>query len=94
MIPGKDGYSKNRYFTSYNTRMFRMLIAGEIKRQQYQKIQNMGPGQTLFLNISHQQDTLIPAGYREVVKDARFEDYLNDGLYQSPLLKIVFVKEK
>ena len=91
MIPGKDGYSKNRYFTSFNTQDVQDVeLLVKLKGNEYQKIPNEYTEprtQPLFLNISHQQDTLIPAGYREVVKDAKFEDYLNDGLYQSPLFE-------
>ncbi len=92
MIPGEDGYSPNRYFTSYNTQDVEdveLLVKGKGKNN-YQKIPNQYDEprtQPLFLNITHQQDTLIAAGYHEVLKDDAFEKRINDGLYQSPLFE-------
>lgn len=92
MIPGEDGYSPNRYFTSLNTQDVEdveLLVKGKGKNN-YQKIPNQynePRTQPLFLNITHQQDTLIPAGFHEVIKDDAFEKRINDGLYQSPLFE-------
>jgi len=92
MIPGEDGYSPNRYFTSLNTQDVEDVeLLEKVKgKNNYQKIPNQynePRTQPLFLNITHQQDTLIAAGYHEVVKDSAFEKRINDGLYQSPLFE-------
>jgi hypothetical protein len=93
MIPGKGGYSRNRYFTSFNTQDVQdveLLVNTRASDNGYQHIPNQynePRTQPLFLNITHQQDTLIAAGYREVVKDNAFEKRINDGLYQSPLFE-------
>lgn len=91
MIPGKGGYSRNRYFTSFNTQDVQDVeLLVKVGPGNYQKIPNEynePRTQPLFLNITHQQDTTIAAGYREIVKDAGFEKRLNDGLYQSPLFE-------
>jgi len=92
MIPGKGGYSENRYFTSYNTQDVQdvELLVKVKGNGGYQKIPNEYTEprtQPLFLNITHQQDTVNAAGYREVVKDADFEKRLNDGKFQAPLFE-------
>jgi len=91
MIPGKDGYSKNRYFTSYNTQDVQDVeLLVKVKGGNYEKIPNEYTEprtQPLFLNISHQQDTLIAAGFTEVLKDSAFEKRLNDGMFQAPLFE-------
>jgi len=90
MIPGKGGYSKNRYFTSFNTQDVQDVELLTKIKGQYQKIPNEYTEprtQPLFLNITHQRDTLIAAGYSEVLKDVNFEQRINDGLYQSPLFE-------
>src|SRR5687768_1794653 len=93
MIPGKGGYSRNRYFTSFNTQDVQdveLLVNTRASNNGYQHIPNQynePRTQPLFLNITHQQDTLNAMGYKEVVKDAAFEKRINDGLYQSPLFE-------
>lgn len=91
-IPGEDGYSRNRYFTSFNTQDVQdveLLVRGR-GRNNYHHIYNQynePRTQPLFLNITHQQDTVNAAGYSEIVKDTEFEKRLNDGLYHSPLFE-------
>ena len=90
MIPGEDGYSRNRYFTSYNTQEVQDVELLVPTPAGYNKIPNQYTEprtQPLFLNITHEQDTLIASGYREVTKDATFDTRLNDGMYQSPLFE-------
>ncbi len=92
MIPGEDGYSRNRYFTSFNTQEVQdvELLVPVKGKHKYDKIPNQynePRTQPLFLNISHEQDTLNATGYREVLKDGAFEDRLNDGLFQAPLFE-------
>ena len=92
MIPGEDGYSRNRYFTSFNTQEVQdvELLVPVKGKNKYEKIPNQynePRTQPLFLNITHEQDTINAMGYREVVKDASFEDRLNDGMFQAPLFE-------
>jgi hypothetical protein len=91
MIPGEDGYSRNRYFTSYNTQEVQDVeLLVPTKGNGYQKIPNQynePRTQPLFLNITHEQDTVDAKGYREVLKDGEFEKRLNDGMFQAPLFE-------
>ncbi len=91
MIPGEDGYSRNRYFTSFNTQEVQDVeLLVKVKRNDYQKIPNQynePRTQPLFLNITHEQDTVNEVGYREVVKDGGFEQRLKDGMFQAPLFE-------
>ena len=90
MIPGEDGYSRNRYFTSYNTQEVQdveLLVPTDAGYQHIPNEYTEPRTQPLFLNISHELDSLNTNGYKEVVKDASFEKRLNDGLYQSPLFE-------
>ncbi|MEO5905286.1 MAG: hypothetical protein ABIQ11_01070, partial [Saprospiraceae bacterium] len=90
MIPGEDGYSRNRYFTSYNTQEVQDVELLVPTPEGYHKIPNQynePRTQPLFLNITHEQDTLNANGYREVKKDNGFDKRLNDGLYQSPMFE-------
>jgi hypothetical protein len=89
-IPGEDGYYRNRYFTSYNTQEVQDVELLVPTPEGYHKIPNQynePRTQPLFLNITHEQDTLSANGYKEVKKDASFDNRLNDGLYQSPLFE-------
>ena len=92
MIPGEDGYSRNRYFTSFNTQEVQdveLLVKLKGKRN-YQKIPNQynePRTQPLFLNISHEQDNDNGMGYREVVRDGEFEKRLNDGMFHAPVFE-------
>ena len=92
MIPGKGGYSKNRYFTSFNTQDVQDVeLMEKVKgADDYQKIPNQynePRTQPLFLNITHQRDTLNANGYSEILKDSAFEKRVNDGLFQAPLFE-------
>lgn len=90
MIPGKGGYSKNRYFTSFNTQDVQdveLLTKGKNGIQKIPNEYTEPRTQPLFLNITHQRDTIAAAGYSEILKDAGFEQRVNDGLYQSPLFE-------
>lgn len=90
MIPGEDGYSRNRYFTSYNTQEVQdveLLVPTAAGYHHIPNEYNEPRTQPLFLNITHEQDTLQANGYREVVKNAAFEQRLNDGMFQSPLFE-------
>lgn len=91
MIPGEDGYSRNRYFTSYNTQEVQDVeLLVRTSGRDYQHIPNQynePRTQPLFLNITHELDSLDSDGYREVMKDSAFEKRLNDGMFQSPLFE-------
>ena len=90
MIPGEDGYSRNRYFTSYNTQEVQdveLLVPTDAGYHHIPNQYNEPRTQPLFLNITHVQDTMQADGYREMVKDVRFEQRLNDGMFQSPLFE-------
>src|SRR4030095_2869950 len=89
--PKGEDYPENRYFTSFNTQNVQDVeLLVKVGKHDYQKIPNQYTEprtQPLFLNITHQQDTVDADGYREVVKNAEFEKYLNDGKFQSPLFE-------
>lgn len=90
MIPGEDGYSKNRYFTSYNTQEVQDVELLVPTPEGYHKIPNQynePRTQPLFLNITHELDTLIANGYREVPKDDTFHKRLDDGMFYAPLFE-------
>ncbi len=85
-------YSTNRYFTSYNTQEVEdvELLEKAKGKNNYQKIPNQynePRTQPLFLNITHQQDTLIAAGFHEVTKDLHLRNASMMVCYQSPLFE-------
>ncbi|HZV70765.1 MAG TPA: hypothetical protein VFG10_14520 [Saprospiraceae bacterium] len=90
MIPGEE-YPENRYFTSFNTQNVEDVeLLVPVGPGNYQKIPNKynePRTQPLFLNITHELDSLNQNGYREVLKDSAFEKRINDGLYQAPLFE-------
>lgn len=91
MIPGEDGYSRNRYFTSFNTQEVQDVeLLVNAQRRNYEKIPNQynePRTQPLFLNITHEQDTVNASGYREVPKGGDFEKRLNDGMFHAPVFE-------
>ena len=90
MIPGEDGYSRNRYFTSYNTQEVQdveLLVPTENGYQHIPNQYNEPRTQPLFLNITHELDSLDSDGYREVLKDAEFENRLDKGMFHAPLFE-------
>lgn len=91
-IPGEDGYFRNRYFTSFNTQDVQdvELLVPVKGTNEYHKIPNQynePRTQPLFLNITHEQDTVNGIGYREVKRDAGFDEQLTAGMYHAPLFE-------
>ena len=91
MIPGEDGYSRNRYFTSFNTQEVQDVeLLVNANGNNYNKIPNQynePRTQPLFLNITHEQDTVNAMGFREVPKVGDFEHRLNEGMFHAPVFE-------